>query len=308
MPPDLNSTLPPTPDPETPQAPKKSSFSSLTKRANSVAGVIIMLVVILLAGAGVGYLVATSHPKANTTTTPQVSTLTPDQISKLTDVGTSLGNTNQVLTIGANSLFKSNLSVNGDTTVGGKFSANGTVTLGQLNITGATAATALTVGGDLLVNGAETVQKSLTVFNLLAVNGGLNVSGTASVNALNASSISTRNISISGPLTIGHLVTQGPAPAISGGSVGGGGTVSISGNDTAGTVNINTGSGPTTGVLASITFRASFSSTPHISLTPITSDAAGAAYYVTRAASGFAIHINSPVGGATYGFDYIVAQ
>jgi hypothetical protein len=163
------------------------------------------------------------------------------------------------------------------------------------------------VGSNLIVGGTTTLQRSLTVQELVTINGGLTVSGATSLNTLNAGTIAVRNISISGPLTIGHLVTQGAAPTIAANAVGGGGTVSISGNDTAGTVNINTGSGPGN-VLATITFRAAFTGTTHVQLTPLTSGAASAGAYVTRSATGFQIHANTPPAGQTLGFDYLVAQ
>jgi hypothetical protein len=304
MPPTDPTSPSPTP-PEAPKPPQQRSFARIRARANSVSGVAVLLLAVLVLGGGLGYIYSSTRPKTTSKTT--VNTLSPEEIQKLTDVGTSLGNTNQVLTIGANSLFKSNLNVNGDLTVGGRFSANGPVTLSQLSISGSTALAALAVGGDASIQGATTINKSLTVHNLLSVNGGLNVSGTASVNALNAGSVSTQKISISGPLTIGHLVTQGPAPGLSAGAVGAGGTVSISGNDTAGTINISTGAGPGA-LLATITFRASFSATPHIQLTPLTPDAAALNVYVTRAATGFAIHAVNPAAGAVYSFDYLVTQ
>jgi hypothetical protein len=228
-------------------------------------------------------------------------------LAKLSEIGNNLGTSGQTLNVGADSLFRGKASVTGDLTVGGRLNANGPVTLSQLNITGNTAATGLNVGSNLNVTGATTLGRTLTVNDLTTINSNLTVSGTASVGALNASSIAVRSLTISGPLAVAHLVTQGTAPVIAAGGVGAGGTVSISGNDTAGTVNINTGTGPS-GVLATITFRASFGSTVHVSLTPLTGAAADAAAFVTRSNAGFQIHANTPPSGSVLSFDYLVVQ
>jgi hypothetical protein len=83
--------------------------------------------------------------------------------------------------------------------------------------------------------------------------------------------------------------------------------VSISGNDTAGTINLNTGTNPGN-TLATITFRAAYSSSVHVSLTPLTDAAATSGYYVTRTSGGFQVHAHSAAASATLSFDYLVVQ
>jgi hypothetical protein len=279
-------------------------------RANNISSVIALLVCVLFIGSVLGYFYSISTKKTAAPTKTQVQTLSLEDIKKLTDVSTSLGNSNQTLNIGADSLFRGKLDVAGDLSVGGHFNANGPVTLSELNISGTTALSGLNVGSNLTVSGLTTLLHGLTVSQLLSVNGGLNVSGTASVNALNAQTISTQTISIAGPLTIGHLRTQGVTPGVSaGGAVGGGGTVSISGNDTSGTVNVNTGGGTSAGILASITFRAGFSGGVHVLLTPLTGSSAATPVYVTRSSGGFQIRTDTPPpAGSVMAFDYFVIQ
>jgi hypothetical protein len=225
-----------TPPPEAPKE-KSRSWARLAARANSISGVIVLLVSVLVIGGAIGFGLSLLQKSTPASKQPTIQNLSEEDIKKLTDISTNLGTSNQVLNIGANALFRGNTSITGDLTVGGRFNANGPVTLSQLNITGTTALSGLNVGSNLTVSGATALQRGLSVTGLTAINGGLNVSGTASVNALNASTISVQNISISGPLTIGHLQTRGTTPtAASGSAVGGGGTISISGNDTAGTV------------------------------------------------------------------------
>ena len=126
----------------------------------------------------------------------------------------------------------------------------------------------------------------------------------------NASAISVHNLSISGPLLISHIISQGPNPGIvPGTAVGSGGTVSISGNDTAGTVNLNIGNSPPAGVLGTITFRAAYTGTVHVLLSPLSGAAASTPAYVTRTGGGFQIHTDSPPpGGVGLSYDYFVTQ
>jgi hypothetical protein len=264
-------------------------------------------VFLLMAGAAGGYFWAKAHTPPPKAKEPTISTLSQDEINKLNEAGANLGTTGQTLNIGANALFRGKVDVGGELSIGGPLNANGPVTLSSLNITGTTAATGLNVGSNLNVAGTTTLQKSLTVTGLGTFNGGLNAGGIASFNAVNAATLAVHTISISGPLTIGHFVTQGPAPTVAANSVGAGGTVSISGNDTAGTININTGSGPG-GTLATVTFRALYGTTVHVLLTPLTDGAAAASAFVTRNNAGFQVHAGTPPAGSTLSFDYLVTQ
>jgi hypothetical protein len=303
----------PVPDPGSELSPKpnnalapRRSWGDVRRRASTTAKIVTLFVALLVVGAIVGYYYSASKKPATPAKTPSVTGLTSEELSKLGQIGSNLGSSGQVLNIAADSLFRGKVSVAGDFTVGGRLNANGPVTLSSLNITGNTAATGLNVGSNLVVGGTATLQRGVTVNGLASLDS-LNVAGSASVNSLNASSIAVRNISISGPLSVAHLISSGPPPSIVAGSVGAGGTVSISGNDTAGTVNINTGSVPGN-VLATITFRAGFGATVHVMLSPLTSAAAAANAYVTRTSAGFQIHAASPPAGSTVSFDYLVVQ
>jgi hypothetical protein len=283
------------------------AWDRVRERASTYGSITALFVALVTVGVFGGYLYSQSKKTPTPTTKPVIQTLSAEDLAKLNEIGANLGTSGQTLNVGANALFRGKADVTGDLTVGGRLNANGPVTLSQLNITGNTAATGLNVGSNLNVTGATTLGRTLTVNDLTTINSNLTVSGTASVGALNASSIAVRSITISGPLTVAHLVSQGSAPSVSAGGVGAGGTVSISGNDTAGTVNINTGTGPG-GVLATIGFRAPFGSTVHVSLTPLTGAAADASAFVTRSNAGFQIHANTPPSGQTLSFDYLVVQ
>jgi hypothetical protein len=291
-----------------PQPPPRRSWGEIKERAGSMGRLAVLFGFLLLVGAVGGWLYnARLNPRSATPSpTPNIANLSADELQKLGQLGANLGESGQTLNIAANALFRGSANVTGDLSVGGRLNANGPVTLSSLTLGGSPGTTALTVGSNLAVVGNTTVQQSLTVGQLIA-GGSLNITGTASFNAMNANSLAVRTLSISGPLTISHLVTSGPTPGIVGGAVGGGGTVSISGNDTTGTVNVNTGSGPGN-LLATITFRAAFGAGVHVQLTPLTDGAAAAGAYVTRTAAGFQIHARTPPAGTTLSFDYLVIQ
>lgn len=296
------------PNNQSPQPQKNKSWDTLRLRANTGASIAALFLFLATCGGIVGYFIAQSKKQPAANNTPSIQTLSPQDIEKLNEIGANLGSAGQTLNVGADALFRGKANVTGDLTVGGRLNANGPVTLSQLNITGNTAASGLNVGSNLNVTGNTTFGGTLTVNKLTTINSNLTVSGNASIGALSASSIAVRNITISGPLTISHLVSQGTAPAVAALSVGGGGTVSISGNDTTGQVNINTGSGPGT-ALAQVTFRAAYGATVHVQLTPLTTDAAASGYYVVPIGStGFQVHANTPPAGKTLQFDYLVMQ
>ena len=306
--------MPPIPPSLSPQIkpPKPGSGSSwnrLRNRANTVGSIVVLFIVLVAIGGVSGYFYSRSRQPVTTAPKATISSLTPADLAKLSEIGTNLGATGQTLNISANGLFRGKVDVAGDLSIGGHLNANGPVTLSQLNITGTTAATGLNVGSNLNVTGSTTLQQGLSVGQLATFASGINVGGNASFNALNASTIAVRTISISGPLSISHLATQGPAPSLNTGTaVGGGGTASISGNDTAGTINFNIGSNPPAGVLGTITFRAPYTSTVHVLLSPLSGPAAATPAYVTRSGGGFQVHVGSAPPGGSLSFDYFVTQ
>lgn len=313
MPPGTPPAPPPPPVDKTPllkRLGRGSGWNRLQNRANTIGGVVALFVFLVAVGGIGGFYYAQTRKPVATTPKTTISNLTPAEIAKLGEIGSNLGSSGQTLNIGANALLRGKVDIGGDLSIGGHLNANGPVTLSQLNITGTTAATGLNVGSNLNVTGNTTLQQGLSVGQLATFAGGINVGGSASFNAINTTSLAVHTISISGPLTIGHLVTQGPVPTItSGTAVGSGGTVSISGNDTAGTVNFNIGSSPPAGVLGTITFRASFTSTVHVQLTPLTGAAASTPAYVTRTTGGFQVHTDSPPpGGVGLSYDFLVTQ
>jgi len=229
--------------------------------------------------------------------------LSQDELKQLANTDVTVGDPKQILTVQANAVFAGSVLIRQDLEVAGTLKLGGDLSLANLTVTGATqledvTAKNLTVGSNLSVQGT------------LSLNSGISVAGQSNFNGgLVASSVTTSTLKLNGDLSLTHHITAGGTiPKISKGSaVGGGGTVSLSGSDTSGSVAINTGNSPPAGCFATITFSEAFSTTPHVIVTPIGVAAAGLNYYITRSTTGFVICSTSAATAAqSFGFDYIV--
>jgi cytoskeletal protein CcmA (bactofilin family) len=234
-----------------------------------------------------------------------------EDFASLSEEQAEIDNTNKSLNVQANSVFdgtmlvRSSLEVQGQLRVGQKLALKDIAASGQATLNNVDVAESLNVGGNTQLNTA-TVQGGLSVNEDLTVAGGGTFAGT-----LNAQAIETGSLSFSGDLTMnGKLITGGAQTGASpGGSIGSGGTVSVSGNGTAGTVNVNTGGSPSRGTLVNVQFGSNYPNTPRVNVTPVGSDTGSLDWYVTRTASGFTIGSDSaPAGGTNYTFDYFIAR
>ncbi|HLG90656.1 MAG TPA: hypothetical protein VI336_00615, partial [Candidatus Saccharimonadales bacterium] len=163
--------------------------------------------------------------------------------------------------------------------------------------------------GQLQINGVLSVSGDTTFSGQLSVEDDLNVAGSGSFGGnLSASRLTVTSLQLNGDLQINrHITLGGSLPSKSNGSaLGSGGTASINGTDTAGTVTINTGGSPPSGCFVTITFANKFNSTPHVVISPSNSNAAGLNYYTNRSTSSFSVCTTStPTASKTYLFDYI---
>jgi hypothetical protein len=192
------------------------------------------------------------------------------------------------LTISSSVLFKSTMEVQGNT----KLDKD------------------LAVGGNATVNGTTVMQGPVGINNNLAVRGALSVGGPLNAPTLNVGSLTVTNMNISGNFNFGgHILPNGATPSARISAAAGGGTVTVSGNDTAGTIIINAGGASGPGEMAIVTFRSPFSTTPHVQLTPINGASAALNYFTTRSSNTFSVETGSnTTPGTTYGYDYLVTQ
>lgn len=169
----------------------------------------------------------------------------------------------------------------------------------------------VTINKDLTVMGQTNLQSSVSIANGLAIGGDLSVNGEISAGNLNVGSVNMSSLRLSGNLEFGgHLSPTGAVPSIRSSVAAAGGSVTIDGNDTSGTITVLIGNGKIiTGEMAIITFRSAFPITPKVQLTPLSASASKLDYFVTRTAGFFTIEATSlPTAGSSYIFDYFVTQ
>lgn len=228
--------------------------------------------------------------------------LSDDALKQLANADVTVGNPKQILKVESNALFAGSILVRNDLEVAGNIKVGGTLQLPGLTVSGTGSFNQLQAE-TLAVSANATVQGSLTVRR------GLSVTGNSTFDGVSAGRISTDALQLNGELKLTRHVTAGGAVPSStrGNALGSGGTASVSGSDTSGSITINTGSGPSSGCFVTVKFAARFEGTPHVIVTPIGSAAADLSYYVNRSSTEFSVcATNAASGGQTFGFDYII--
>lgn len=287
----------------TPQAPdeKKPSPVERLKSVNPFIGLLVLVVAI-----GVGVIIFLTVSNNNNELSFTSVELSEEDINNLASSQAEIASNADLLKVAPNSEFdqsvviKKNLEVVGDITVGGEVNIPG------IGTTNGTELEQANIAGDLAVQGNSQINGNLNIQNSLNVAGDVTISG-----ELIADTITVNQLNFSSDLVISRHIRSnaGSTTASSGSAVGAGGTVSVSGNDVAGTANINTGGGTSTGALVTISFRENYTSTPAVVITPVGSGAASFDYYITRNSGGFTIYARSaPATGSNFQFDYIVIE
>lgn len=265
---------------------------------------IFTIVFVLLVLTGAAVVMVSIKPTKVQKETP-LGKLSDQQLSQLKSSSTLVGDPKQTLDIQSNTILEGQVLARSDLNVAGSLKVGGALSLPSITIAGSGnfaqvgVSGALSVGGDTNLQGQLTVQKNL------------NVTGTANFGSLSVSSLSVTSLQVKNDFSIAkHIVTSGGTPGRSfGTALGGGGTASVSGSDTAGTVNISTGGSPPAGLFITVSFAQRFASTPHVVITPVGSAAGALQYYINRDASGFSIGVSSPPpASSNFAFDYIVIQ
>lgn len=282
---------------------KKNIRQKILNRFSSINIYLLIFILILVITGAVIYIGYSNSKKSNISTNLNGQELSQEDLSKLSSADQQIGDSKQTLTIASNAVFngrvlvRENLDVAGTIRVGGLLSLPGITVSGNSSFENVQIASNLAIAGNTSIQGALSIQQNLTV------------GGSASfAGQITAPSISVERLILSGDLQINrHIDAGGGTPSASRGpAVGGSGTVSLSGTDTAGTVSINFGPGSSAGNIANINFANQFSQTPHIVISPVGSACASLGYYTSKTSSGFSINVNlAGSSGSSCAFDYI---
>ncbi len=250
--------------------------------------------------------------------------ISPGVLSKLGVNDSQIGSTNEKLIVGPAAQFNSVLTVAGNVSIGGQLKLNstfnatganisqlqaGNVTVNNINVNSSTTTSTLSTRGNFSVSGTAQFQNTVTVGQLLSVNGNAAVAKDLSVGGqITSSTIAANSLAITGSMQIsGHIITGGGTPNVGpGGALGSYGSVSVSGDDTAGTLSFNVGAGSSSGTVVRVAFSSAYSSTPIVVITPV--GFAANVYISSATAYGFDVNVGSALPYGGYSVNYIVMQ
>lgn len=281
-----------------------SAIKRFFKKVNIYLMLFLLLVVIAAAVAIVTYL---NSQKAAPVPNFGTQEMSQEDLQKLANRDVSVGGASQTMTIQGNAIIEGQSLLRGDLDVAGNFQTAGTIQGSGITVAGSANLGQTQIDG-LQVAGNTAIQGSTTLRDL-------NVSGEASFGgAITASQITVTQLIMSGNASLqvpNHIGFTGPAPSrsINPTGLGGGGSASVNGSDTTGTVNINTGNNPAAGCFVRINFNQAFSRQPHVIISPVGEAAGRSQYYVDRNQTGFSIctAIAAPANQA-FAFDYFVTN
>lgn len=282
-------------------APKQPLLKRIARHFNIY--LLLFLLVLVLAGASAVVLMF-QQKKTSKDPTIASQSIPTDTLKQLAKSDATVGDPKQVLNVQSNAVFSGKVLVRDDLDVAGQIHVNGSLSLPGITVSGNSTFDNVQVNKTLNIGGDATVLGQLNVKKNLSISGSGTFGG-----AVTAPQIATSQLQILSDLNLtSHIIAGGATPGRSGGgALGGGGTASVSGSDTAGSVNINTGGGTAAGCMVTVNFVNKFNNTPHVVITPTTSSAAGVSYYVNRSTTSFSICVASPPpANSGLGFDYIV--
>lgn len=293
---------------ETPDEEQLGKKASPVKRFFRKVNVYFLLFLLVIAVAGI-VVVVTYLNDQKTPSVPNIESqsLTQDALKQLENTNVSIGDSSETLTIRGSAVISGQTLTRGDLNVAGNFQTAGNMRGAQLTISGdsnlgATQAQSLQVANNAAIEGSVTLRD-------------LTVSGSSSFDGpMTASRITVSELIMSGNARLevpNHISFTGPSPgrSVNAGVLGAGGTASVNGSDTSGTVNINTGNNPRAGCFARISFRQNFSSQPNVIIGPVGAAAGRTQYYANVNTNGFSICTNNAApANANFGFSYFVTS
>lgn len=284
---------------------KPNAVKRFFKKVNLYLLLFVLVVLIGGAVAAVSYL---NSKKAPVEPSIANQSLSSDALKQLANSGATVGGTGQTLTVQGNAIFsgqvliQSDLSVAGSVKVGKEFLVSSITVADKSNLND-------TQVNNLQVANGAVFQSSVTLQKDLNVGGTASFSGPVTMGQLTVSKLI---VSGNGSLQVpGHISFPGASPdrTIDPTPLGAGGSASISGSDTTGTVSINTGNNPAAGCFIKLKFSQAFATTPHVLISPVGSGAGQTQYYVTRSTTEFSIcTANAAPAGQAFAFDYFITQ
>ncbi len=284
---------------------KKFKFSLSPRRLLDQFNIYLLLFGLVLLIAGVVIVVSVIQSrKSSEQAQTQITTepLSEEALEQLRQTDVKVGDAKQILTVESNAIFAGKVLIRDSLEVAGEIKAGGPLSLPGLTVSGSS-----TLGqvqaNQLQVAGAAVFQSQVSIQNNLSVNGSGSFAG-----ALTAASLNIQTLQINGDIQFTrHIDAGGGTPSKSNGpALGNGGTSSISGTDSAGSVAINTGSGTGPGCFVTITFAQKFNDVPHVVITPVGAGAARTNYYINRTGTGFSICTeNAAPTSQSFAYDYV---
>lgn len=281
---------------------KISPIKKFFRKVNLYFLLFMLLTVIGGAVTIVNYLNSQKAPVEPSIATQQ---LTQDSLKQLANTDATVGGASQTLSIQGNAIIAGQTLMRGNLNVAGNLQTGGSIQAPSITISGASNLGTAQINS-LQVAQNTAIQGSTTMRDL-------NVSGTSTFGgAMTASQITVTRLILSGNAVLqvpNHLAFTGPSPGRTvGNALGNGGTISVNGSDTSGSVSITIGNSPSAGCFTRINFNQAFTSTPRVIVSPIGAGAGQTQYYVDRNTTGFSICTNNPApASTTFGFDYFVA-
>lgn len=233
--------------------------------------------------------------------------LTEEALRQLANTDASVGNTSQTLTIQGNAVIAGQTLMRGNLNVAGNLQTGGSIQGPTLTISGASNLNDVQIN-NLQVATNVAVQGNTTMRDL-SVSGNSTFSG-----AITASQLTVTRLILSGNAELqvpNHISFTGASPrfAQNNGTLGNGGSASINGSDTSGSININSGNNPSAGCFGRVTFNQPFTRPPKVTIGAIGNAAGRVGVYVERDQNGFSIcGANAAPNNQSFGFDYFVAN
>jgi len=286
-------------------AKKVGGAKAMLKKINVYLLIFVFILVIAGVVTMLSYLNGKKAPKTPTVATQE---LTQSALSQLANSDTTVGGSGQTLTVQGNAIFSGQVLIRSDLNVAGTIKVGTGIIVPEITVSGKSNL------GDTQINSLQVAQNTILQGTLTAQKD-VNVAGAASFSGpVTAAQITVTKLIMSGNASLvipNHISFSGASPirTLNAATVGTGGSASINGSDTTGTMSISTGTDPVAGCFMTVTFAQKFTSTPHVLVSPVGAAAGLTQYYVNRSTTSFSICTNNAApAGQAFAFDYFVTQ